>query len=171
MNPEIQTFAENLKLIRKERKLSQTQLAEKIGLTKQSIINYEKGNTFPTGNRLAKLLEALEITPEQLLGTENVQMESEKDLLAAVENEAFYLAGYDITIEYSLEDLHSYLLDVLSHFSTSQLHQAILYLHEKEILEKTTVHSKKLAQNIVDSTESNHQSVPDMDIILNHFDE
>ena len=42
MGSPVQVFADNLKLIRKARKLTQTQLAEKVGLTKQSIINYEK---------------------------------------------------------------------------------------------------------------------------------
>lgn len=167
MNPEIQTFAENLKLIRKERNLSQTQLAEKVGLTKQSIINYEKGNTFPTGKRLSKLLEALEITPEQLLGNDDLPLNSEKQLLDSVQSKALFLAHYDIMTEHLSNEISKFLIEKLATFSESELKQAILYLYDNRIQKEADFYANDLAENIIRTTENQNESSLDMDIIIN----
>lgn len=164
MNPETQTFAENLKLIRKGRGLSQTQLAEKIGLTKQSIINYEKGSTFPTGNRLTKLFEVLEVTPEQLLGSENIQLESEKELLKEIKEKSYFLSHYDIMVEHFQDEIFQYFLDNLSKFSETELKQAILYTYNQRIEKKEAIYSEELAQQITNSAESSQTSLLDKDL-------
>lgn len=52
----------NIKEIRKEKKISQTQLAIKVGVSLSSIRMWEMGVTTPTEENHKKLLEALEIT-------------------------------------------------------------------------------------------------------------
>ncbi len=114
-------FAQNLKLIRKGRGLTQEQLAKMIGLTSQSIINYEKGTTFPTGNRLEKLLEVLEVDSEQLLGKET-RYESEKKMLRFIDNKArIQLAMEELETE---EEKREFLL---AHFKFDKMDSESLY--------------------------------------------
>lgn len=57
----------NIKSIRKSLGLTQTELAEKAGVSAQSIWLWETGQTSPKGKRLDRLAEALEISPDELL--------------------------------------------------------------------------------------------------------
>ena len=41
------TFAENLKNLRKEKNLTQEELAEKTGINRKTISRYERGETLP----------------------------------------------------------------------------------------------------------------------------
>lgn len=52
---------ENLKRLRKKKGLTQTQLAERVGVTYQSIGQYERGETSPSGKTLKKLADALDV--------------------------------------------------------------------------------------------------------------
>ena len=62
-------FGENLKFIRKEKKLSQRKLAELIGLDQSTIVSYEKHGSYPTkGKTKEKLLEVLGCTEQELFG-------------------------------------------------------------------------------------------------------
>ena len=136
MGSPVQVFADNLKLIRKARKLTQTQLADKVGLTKQSIINYEKGLTFPTGNRMQNLLEALGITAEQLLGKELLQSDAERQMINLCLAKARYFADYQFCSEEgSEEDVREFLLQHLSGFNRRDLSIAIAAVYERRISE------------------------------------
>lgn len=53
--------------IRKEKGMTQNDLAEKLGLTSQAICNYEKGIREPNLDTLKKLATALEVTVDELL--------------------------------------------------------------------------------------------------------
>lgn len=59
-------LAENIKKYRKKEGLTQVELAEKLDISKHSIISYEKGSTFPASDILEKMLELFKITPNQL---------------------------------------------------------------------------------------------------------
>ena len=65
------TIGEKIALRRKALGLTQTELAEKLGTTKQTIGKYEKGivTNIPL-SRVAELADALECTPEYLTGWE-----------------------------------------------------------------------------------------------------
>lgn len=54
----------NLKIRRIQRSLSQKDLAEIIGVTSQSISDYERGKTIPSYDNMVKISKALE-TPVQ----------------------------------------------------------------------------------------------------------
>lgn len=57
----------NLKKIRKERGLTQNELAEISGVSRISIVRYESGIVVPGGINLVKLAEALQCPAEVLI--------------------------------------------------------------------------------------------------------
>lgn len=59
-------LAQNIKRLRKENELTQVELAEKLGISKQSIISYEKATTFPTSDILEKMMEVFNVKPNEL---------------------------------------------------------------------------------------------------------
>ena len=62
------TIGERIKQARKAKGLTQEELAEKLGCTKQSIAQYEKGRRSPKIDGLIKRAEALNIPTSDLLG-------------------------------------------------------------------------------------------------------
>lgn len=62
------SFRMALKEIRSNRKLSQTDLAKKIGLLPSAISHFETGRRSPRLLNLWKLCKALNVTPNELLG-------------------------------------------------------------------------------------------------------
>lgn len=61
---------ENLSALRKAKGLSQEDMAEKLGVSRQAISKWENGLTSPEMANIAKLCEILEVTPNKLLGYE-----------------------------------------------------------------------------------------------------
>lgn len=59
---------------REEAKLSQTQLAEQIGVSNSRVSNWEQGLNRPDADMLAEICKALNVSPSLLLG---VQLTSE----------------------------------------------------------------------------------------------
>ena len=108
---DIQMFADKLKLIRKGRGLSQSKLAEMLGLTKQSIINYEKGISFPTGKRLAKIIEVLNVEPEQLLGKEISRLDAEIQMVKILQEDATFFHNLDYLEKNYGKDTEEYRLE------------------------------------------------------------
>ncbi len=62
---------ERIREIRLARKLSQVELAKIIGVTKQSVSNWENDNIQPSIEILVKLSKALSVSADYLLGIEN----------------------------------------------------------------------------------------------------
>ncbi len=61
------TFGEKLQQHRKEKGLTQTQLAERVGISKNTVINYENGKTYPTDRSIyGRLAEVLGVDPDYL---------------------------------------------------------------------------------------------------------
>lgn len=65
----IENFGPNVARLRKEFGLSQTELAEKVGIKKQSVSNMERGVRYPTFETLEKFVNVFHATPMQLFGT------------------------------------------------------------------------------------------------------
>jgi HTH-type transcriptional regulator/antitoxin HipB len=61
------TFPTNLRKIRKERGLSQTALAEKIGVSQASISYYEQNIEYPTVDKIYDLARVLNVEIEELI--------------------------------------------------------------------------------------------------------
>jgi len=60
-------FANNLEKIRKNRKISQEELAELIGVSRQTIYKWEADICLPNLNKIEILLEVLDVTIDTLL--------------------------------------------------------------------------------------------------------
>lgn len=71
------TFGENLRKYRKQKGFTQSELAQKVGLGLNTIINYEGGRTYPKDRKVYALLaEALDVNIN-LLKNENDDFVSE----------------------------------------------------------------------------------------------
>lgn len=57
----------NLEIIRKSKKISQEELAELIGVSRQTIYKWEADICLPNLNKIGKLLEVLNVSIEKLL--------------------------------------------------------------------------------------------------------
>lgn len=60
-------FSSNLETIRKSKKISQEELAELIGVSRQTIYKQEADICLPNLNKIEKLLEVLNVSIEKLL--------------------------------------------------------------------------------------------------------
>lgn len=70
------SFAENLKLIRKERNLSQEELAEMIDVSRQAVSKWEQGDGYPEVEKLLLLSSKLGISLDNLMSIEFAQKSS-----------------------------------------------------------------------------------------------
>ncbi|MBR3950057.1 MAG: helix-turn-helix transcriptional regulator [Oscillospiraceae bacterium] len=61
---------ENIKNFRKERGLTQEELAIRLNVVRQTVSKWEKGLSVPDADMLQRLAEVLEVTVNQLLGEE-----------------------------------------------------------------------------------------------------
>jgi transcriptional regulator with XRE-family HTH domain len=70
MKNEHATFAERVRQLRKESGLTQTQLADYIGVSQATVGNWETGvREVPRGDNLIKLAEAFGLKPEEFMKT------------------------------------------------------------------------------------------------------
>lgn len=70
-------LGENIYNLRRKKKMSQENLAEKIGVTRQTISNWELGETTPNPQQLKLLSKFLDISVDDLL--DNIESVSEKN--------------------------------------------------------------------------------------------
>ncbi len=61
------SFADNLQLMRKEKQLSQEELAEKIGVSRQAISKWEQGSGYPETEKLLVLSQKLNVSLDYLM--------------------------------------------------------------------------------------------------------
>ncbi|MCR5600360.1 MAG: helix-turn-helix domain-containing protein [Ruminococcus sp.] len=66
-------FADKLKQIRKDRKISQEDLAEMLDVSRQAVSKWEQGTGYPEVEKLLLLSDTLNISLDSLMGSENVQ--------------------------------------------------------------------------------------------------
>lgn len=60
-------LGENLKKIRINKNITQTELAEKLGVDKSFVSNLENGKNNPTLSTITNIAQALEVSPNELL--------------------------------------------------------------------------------------------------------
>lgn len=60
----------NINKLRKEKSLSQEKLAEKINVTRQTISNWELGETFPNPEQLILLSKEFDVSIDELVGNQ-----------------------------------------------------------------------------------------------------
>lgn len=66
-------FVFNLKEIRQEKGLSQTDLAKKMGISSQAVQQFENGVRTPSLERAVEIAQALEITLDELIEFRQIQ--------------------------------------------------------------------------------------------------
>ena len=67
------SFAENLKQLRKERQLSQEELAEILDVSRQAVSKWEQGIGYPEVEKLLLLSSKLNVSLDSLMATEMAQ--------------------------------------------------------------------------------------------------
>ena len=75
-------FHENLKALRKDRGLSQEELAVRLNVVRQTISKWEKGLSVSDAAMLIRLAEVLDTTVSRLLGADVPEDEADRDRLA-----------------------------------------------------------------------------------------
>ena len=68
-------FAKNLKIFRKQKNMTQMQLAKKLNYGYTAISNYESGRNELSFDDLIRLAQILDVTPDELLGVEFISKE------------------------------------------------------------------------------------------------
>ncbi len=66
---------DNLKMIRKEKGMSQEELASKVHVVRQTVSKWEKGLSVPDAEMLMHIAEVFEVPVSRLLGAEKTQEE------------------------------------------------------------------------------------------------
>lgn len=92
-------FGERLKQLRQSRDLTQEDLAKRIGVTKQTISNWENGNITPALDVLITLVEFFHTTPNGMLGYQDPQT---VDVSGLSENE---IAHIEMLVQ-DMKELH-----------------------------------------------------------------
>lgn len=70
-------FSEKLIMLRKNKKWSQEDLGNKLGVARQTVSKWELGETTPEMDKLLKMSEIFEITLDELMKEEDTNIESE----------------------------------------------------------------------------------------------
>jgi len=74
--------------IRKQRNMTQENLAELVGIETVSLSNIERGKYYPAAENLNKILEILNIKPEELFTLSHLKPQEEmiEEILSALQN-------------------------------------------------------------------------------------
>lgn len=118
---------------RKRNKLTQLELAEKLGVTDRSVSNWENGICLPDASLYRLLCDILQISMNELFAGEYICNENYKDtadniLLALLEHRLYDTTSQEITFD----EFHNYLNEVsktallLQRFQNKQ--EAVAYL-------------------------------------------
>lgn len=70
---------ERIKSLREERKITQQELAQYLGVTQKTISNYEKGERSPDPETLKKIADYFDVTVDYLLGRSNHRKLTRRD--------------------------------------------------------------------------------------------
>ena len=74
-------IAENLKTLRKNKSITQEELAARLNIVRQTVSKWEKGQSVPDAEMLVKLAEVFEVPVSQLLGS-RIEPDAQPDAVA-----------------------------------------------------------------------------------------
>ena len=66
-------MGERIKQLRIKKLLTQSQLSERLGITKSAVCAYEAGTRYPSLDMLIKLAQSFNVSTDFLLGVEKIQ--------------------------------------------------------------------------------------------------
>lgn len=72
-------FEDRLKKLRELSNLTQNELASKLGVTKQSVSNWENGNILPSIEMLVKIAKLFSVSTDYLLGMKTTSKTKSKE--------------------------------------------------------------------------------------------
>lgn len=108
------TIGENIRRFRKKHDLTQEALAERLGVTYQSVSRWENGTTYPDLELLPAISELLSVTVDELIGMP--QIEKEKRALETVDE----LRRECMKQEYAAERIVELLRDIRRNYLDSE---------------------------------------------------
>lgn len=119
---------------RKRKNLTQTELADAMGVSFQAVSNWERGNSMPDISKLADLTEILGTTIDELLGKKNSAVER------LAKNEEIYIEDFRIEeIEEAAEIAKPRILEQMAENSNDEnLAPLLPYLSEEYLAEAAT---------------------------------
>ena len=119
-------LGENIQRVRKFRGMNQQELADAIGINMQSLSKIERGVNYPTFDTLEKIMDVLEVTPNELLSGEwkfvqqaekevNQFLRTEERLNAELKHGHYdnFFDSEEEWLEYELEQLRKYITDYI----------------------------------------------------------
>ena len=71
-------FAERLKTLRKQGKLTQAQIAEKLNISQQAYASWERGVKKPTQDNLVKIAQILNVSIDYLVGNSDENLKEDE---------------------------------------------------------------------------------------------
>lgn len=77
-------FGENLQKLRKEKGISQEQLAEQLGVTRQSVSKWESGSSYPEMDKLVTICQIFSCDLDSLINKDIVQEKSKQEATSVV---------------------------------------------------------------------------------------
>lgn len=80
------TIGEKIKYLRKQKRLTQTELSALTGIHQVSITKYEKGKMIPQPDQLQKVVEALGVSPMIFFESASFKVETRGDLMGLLIN-------------------------------------------------------------------------------------
>lgn len=90
MKEDVELVHERIRALRKERRFTQTMLAEKVGVSAQVVSNWERNYTSPDLQDLSKIATALHTTADYLLGLSDQQEDEMREIKQILKTK-----GYD----------------------------------------------------------------------------
>lgn len=95
--------AQKLKILRKEKKVTQSELADILGIARTTYANYEQGTREPDNTTLNKLADFFEVSTDYLLGRDVPKWATSDDIIDLEEildrNIHMAYGGEDLTAE------------------------------------------------------------------------
>lgn len=107
----MEDYSKNIKFLRKQKGMTQQDLADKTGQTKQIISNLERGYSSPNNKQLLNLAHALDCTTNDILGDVEVDKRNYQAIMFKDKKAFDDLSSEEKTrIIQSLEDQADYLI-------------------------------------------------------------
>ena len=87
-------FGENLQKLRKEKNISQEQLAEKLGVTRQSVSKWESGTSYPEMDKIVTLCKIFNCDIDTIINKDVMEEKKKKDATGIIKNILKQIAIY-----------------------------------------------------------------------------
>ena len=113
-------LSENLKRIRKENNLSQEQLAEKLGVSRQAVSKWESGQSYPEMDKVIQICKTFNFNMDELMN-ENVKEVRENKQATSNVNK-------------TIEDFFDFITKTVDMFSAMKFMQKIKCIFEQFVI-------------------------------------